>query len=40
MITKHFPSQLQTLWNLLQTWLGIDVAYINEFSYDKSWHKG
>ena len=39
-IMKHSPSQLQTLWNLFQTWLGIDAAYINEFSCDKSLHKG
>ena len=35
-IMKHSPTQLQTLWNLFQTWLRADVAYINEFSCNKS----
>ena len=38
-IMKHSPSQLQTLWNLFQTWLGIDATHLNEFSCDKSLHK-
>ena len=37
---KYSPSQLQTLWNLFQIWLGTDAAYLNEFSCDKSLHKG
>ena len=37
---KHSPSQLQTLWNLFQTRLGTDVAYLNKFSREKSLHKG
>ena len=37
---KHSPSQLQTLWNLFQTWLGIDAAYLNKFSSKKYLHKG
>ena len=37
-IMRLSPSQLQTLWNLFQTWLGIDAAYLNEFSYEKYLH--
>ena len=38
MIMKHSPAQLQTLWNLFKPNLGIDVAYIDDLSCNKSLH--
>ena len=35
MIMKHSPIHLQTLWNLFKTWLGTDIAYIDDLSYNK-----